>query len=228
MTTPPAEALVDVLVRVARLEALDVDSVARALGGRPGQVQPVPGNSYWKMCVLELAQGLFVQAEVSWNPEHSETLCYAKCIRPRAAVPRAAVRELLALAARPRSIRLSWFKDQPHEASDVLLAPRDALHLRWTADEPRRRWLLSELSVPRAWPAPSLVEAPAHAVRVGRDSEAVELRIAEGGPFIDMATTFPHGARAEMLRHQGDTMRDMFESTAAQMWDAASGEDGLP
>jgi hypothetical protein len=186
MTTPPAEALVDTLVRVARLEALDVDSVARALGGRAGRVHIVPGNGIWKKCVLELPQGLFAQADVSWLPEHPETHCYAKCLRPRAAVPRAAVRELLALAARPRAIHLSWFKNEPHKASDVLLAPRDALHLGWTADEPRRSWLLSELSVPRAWPDPSLVGASTHAVCVGRDGAAVELRIAEGGPFIDM------------------------------------------
>src|SRR5215472_1183150 len=58
MTTPPAEALVDALVRVARLEALDVDSVAGALGGRPGRVHIVPGNGIWKICMLELPQGL--------------------------------------------------------------------------------------------------------------------------------------------------------------------------
>jgi hypothetical protein len=110
----------------------------------------------------------------------------------------------------------------------VLLAPRDALHLRWIADEPRRRWLLSELSVPRARPDPSLVGAPTHAVRVGGDPAAVELRIVEGGSFIDMATTFPHGARPELLRHQGDTMRDMFAGAASQIWDAAHSEDGLP
>jgi hypothetical protein len=150
MTPPLAEALVDALVRVARLEALDVDSVARALGGRPGRAHIVPGNGIWKKCVLKLPQGLFAQAEVSWHPEHPETHCHVNCLRPRAAVPRTAVYELLALAARPRSIHLSWFKDEPHKACVVLLAPRDGLRLVWTADEPRRRWLLSVLSVPRA------------------------------------------------------------------------------